>query len=127
MEIGVIWMLENAPQGYENDLWELAQMLHDQGSDWDTWFVNFTGDAGPHNVNNAQGLKSAAIWYRFSDNQTLHNLSLQRMYNLDNNYGVPTGMFIGDELLPSPPSRHPSRGSELCGVVESMYSYNIMF
>lgn len=49
------------------------------------------------------------------------------MHNIDDNYGVPTGMFIGDENMPQPPSRHPSRGSELCGVVESMFSYNIMF
>lgn len=36
-------------------------------------------------------------------------------------------MFLGDELLPDPATRHPSRGIELCGVVEAMFSYNIMF
>ena len=30
------------------------QVLHTQGSDWDTWFQSFQGDAGNHNVNNAQ-------------------------------------------------------------------------
>ena len=49
------------------------------------------------------------------------------MDNLDRVYGIPTGMFLGDELLPNPPTRHPSRGIELCGVVEAMFSYNIMF
>jgi len=36
-------------------------------------------------------------------------------------------MFNGDEILPSPPTRSPSRGIELCGVVEAMFSYNTMF
>lgn len=36
-------------------------------------------------------------------------------------------MYIGDELLPDPPTRNPSRGIELCGVVEAIYSYNYMF
>ncbi len=36
-------------------------------------------------------------------------------------------MFVGDELMPDPPTKHPSRGIELCGVVEAMYSYNTMF
>lgn len=50
------------------------------------------------------------------------------MYNLDERYGLPTGMFIGDELLPSTcPNHNPSRAIELCGVVEAIYSYNYMF
>lgn len=37
------------------------------------------------------------------------------------------GMFIGDEIIPGHRTRDPSRGSELCGVVEAMFSYNVMF
>ena len=37
----------------------------------------------------------------------LQALSLERMANLDALYGLPTGMFNGDELLPSPPTRNP--------------------
>ena len=36
-------------------------------------------------------------------------------------------MFNGDELTPEPHTRNPSRGIELCGVVEAMFSYNTMF
>ena len=46
---------------------------------------------------------------------------------MDAAYGLPTGMFNGDELLPSPPTRNPSRGIETCGVVEAMFSYTTMF
>ena len=48
-----------------------------QGSDWDQWFEfkgpggTGTGNAGGHNVNNAQGLKSSAVWYLFSGNASM--------------------------------------------------------
>merc|ERR1719161_279999 len=54
-------------------------------------------------------------------------LSKRRMKNMDDRYGLPTGMFNGDELLPSPATRSPSRGIEDCGIVEAMFSYNTMF
>eukprot|EP01046_Picozoa_sp_COSAG06_P037563 COSAG06_NODE_4253_length_4428_cov_56.290829_2_plen_64_part_00 len=46
--------------------------------------------------------------------------------NLDALYGIPTGMFNGDEWLPDPPTRNPSRGIETCGVVEAMFSYTTL-
>lgn len=55
------------------------------------------------------------------------DLSTRRMRRLDEAYGLPTGMFNGDELLPTPPTRSPSRGIETCGVVEAMFSYSTMF
>jgi len=109
------------------DLTELINMLHEQGADWDGWFEVFEGGAGGHNVNNAQGIKSSAVWYRYSANETMHTLAKRRMQNLDSRYGLPTGMYNGDELLPSPATRNPSRGIELCGVVEAMFSYTTLF
>ena len=38
---------------------------------------------------------------------------------MDTTYGVSTGMFCADETLcPAPENKHPSRGTELCAVVE---------
>lgn len=71
-------------------------------------------------------LAGAGIWYRFSSNATMRALSLERMSNLDALYGLPTGMFNGDEWLPDPPTRNPSRGIETCGVVEAMFSYTCL-
>ena len=48
------------------------------------------------------------------------------MANIDQHYGLPTGMFNGDEILPDPPTRNPSRGIETCGVVEAMFSYTTL-
>jgi len=120
------WVLANSPQGHEEELKELITMLHDQGDDWDTIFQDPHGE---HNVNVAQGLKSAAVEYLASDgtNASAYTaLSRQRMAELDAQYGLATGMYVGDELMPDGPLSSPSRGIELCGVVESMYSYNIM-
>eukprot|EP01105_Mastigella_eilhardi_P026670 TRINITY_DN7815_c0_g1_i1.p1 TRINITY_DN7815_c0_g1~~TRINITY_DN7815_c0_g1_i1.p1 ORF type:complete len:825 (-),score=157.41 TRINITY_DN7815_c0_g1_i1:55-2529(-) len=128
LELTVQWMLENAPQGEEQALWDLGEMAHDQGSDWEQWFQTFTGDAGNHGVNNAQALKSAAVWWRQSKNSTLLDMSVSRVHTMDDTYGVATGMFCADEVLCSAPEqKHPSRGTELCAVVEAMFSYATMF
>eukprot|EP00930_Biecheleria_cincta_P027231 TRINITY_DN19122_c0_g1_i2.p1 TRINITY_DN19122_c0_g1~~TRINITY_DN19122_c0_g1_i2.p1 ORF type:complete len:706 (-),score=103.88 TRINITY_DN19122_c0_g1_i2:681-2798(-) len=136
MALTVEWLLDNADVGeHRQDLLDLIGMLHDQGSDWEQWFEHWTGNAGPHNVNNAQGLKSAAVYFRYNRTATyegrgMAELSKRRMQHLDKTFGLPNGMFNGDELLPDPATeaaRSPSRGIELCGIVEAMFSYNTMF
>lgn len=126
--LGIQWLLVNdKANGHDSELTSLIHTLHSQGSDWESWFQNLSGGAGGHNVNNAQALKSAAVYYLSTGNETLHMLSKQRMEVLDSRVGLPTGMFNGDEIIPSPNTRNPSRGIELCGVVEAMFSYNTMF
>jgi len=50
------------------------------------------------------------------------------MYNMDKTYGMASGMFCADEILCEPPEQKmPSRGTELCAVVEAMFSYTTMF
>eukprot|EP01062_Namystynia_karyoxenos_P031287 TRINITY_DN23219_c0_g1_i1.p1 TRINITY_DN23219_c0_g1~~TRINITY_DN23219_c0_g1_i1.p1 ORF type:complete len:759 (+),score=211.75 TRINITY_DN23219_c0_g1_i1:84-2360(+) len=127
------WLLDNADVGaHEADLLALIDTLRSQGSDWEQWFETFTGNAGGHNVNNAQALKSAAVYYRKNstaayEGYSMPELSRRRMAHMDARYGLPHGGFNGDEILPDPPTRHPSRGFETCGVVEAMFSYNTMF
>jgi len=124
------WMLLNAKNLSDDDrasLWNLATLLHEQGQDWETWFHTFGSNDTMHNVNLAQALKSAAVWYGMTDNATLRYLSEERMHRIDHEWGLPTGMFNGDEWTPAPHTRNPSRGIELCGVVEAMFSYNTMF
>jgi hypothetical protein len=87
-----------------------------------------------HGVNTAQAIKTAAVLWRFEADPRLKRLSEERMGKLDERYGVATGLFCADESLCGPPwdvdeaeRKSPSRGTELCSVVESMYSYNEMF
>lgn len=125
--LSVQWLLDNAPQGAEQMLMDLAEMSHAQGNDWESWFETFTNGSN-HGVNNAQALKSAAVWYRQSGNASLPQLSRSRLANMDRIYGMPTGMFCADETLcEAPETKMPSRGTELCAVVEAMYSYATMF
>eukprot|EP01063_Lacrimia_lanifica_P030212 TRINITY_DN4769_c0_g1_i4.p1 TRINITY_DN4769_c0_g1~~TRINITY_DN4769_c0_g1_i4.p1 ORF type:complete len:683 (+),score=140.34 TRINITY_DN4769_c0_g1_i4:3314-5362(+) len=133
----VEWLLDNAPQGMEAELTALLTTLRAAGEDWEAFFESpdLTAPNGltRHNVNLAQGLKTAAVRARFEPGGTGHgnytwaDLSARRMKKLDALNGLPTGMFNGDEYLPTNNSRHPSRGIELCGVVEAMYSYNLMY
>lgn len=132
MALSVAWVLDQpkiASTAEAAELMELGKLLHQQGSNWDEWFMfagpggTGTGNAGGHNVNNAQALKSSAVWYLFSANETMKQFGRDAMKNMDAHYGLPTGMFNGDEILPNPPTRNPSRGIETCGVVEAMFSY----
>ena len=70
---------------------------------------------------------SVGVWYRFDGNRSkLEHSSITMLQTLDAFYGLPTGMFNGDEWLPDPPTRNPSRGIETCGVVEAMFSYTTL-
>ena len=51
------------------------------------------------------------------------NLSWTKLGLLDRYHGQPTGMFAADEHLAG---RNPSRGTELCSIVETIYSLNVM-
>ena len=136
MALSVAWVIEHAsPTAPEiRELLALGAELHKQGDNWAEWF-RFAGPGGRgtgvsfekgHNVNNAQALKWSAVWYLFSGNASLRSAGREAMANIDRHYGLPTGMFNGDEILPDPPTRSPSRGIETCGVVEAMFSYTTL-
>ena len=52
------------------ELLALIGLLHQQGEDWDGWFEAVPGTTN-HNVNVAQGLKSAAVLSRFNSSATV--------------------------------------------------------
>ncbi|ETO02694.1 hypothetical protein RFI_34719 [Reticulomyxa filosa] len=133
--LSVHWLIENGGSiidGYQSTLFDVAQLAHSQGMDWEWWFDRLpTQPVAPdntsyytHGVNNAQAFKSAAVWFRQTANDTLRVLSETRLTNMDMYHGQATGMFGADEHLAG---RMPSRGTELCAVVEYMFSFQIMF
>lgn len=109
----------------------LASRLKGQGFDWPRLFTDFpfTGKVtreqakhDTHGVNNAMGLKTAALWYLVSK-QTADREETARMVGvLDQYQGLPNGMFSADEHFAG---RNPSQGTELCAVVESMFSLEL--
>jgi uncharacterized protein len=72
-----------------------------------------------HGVNNAQAVKTGAVWSRISGSSSDKQAVLKMISELDRYHGLPNGMFSCDEHLAG---RNPSQGSELCSVVEYMFS-----
>ncbi len=112
-------------------LLDLAVKLHAQGFDWTSFFErwpltrptpkgrwNYMG----HVVNNAMAPKMPALWYRLSGNPGDRAAIHQIIEKLDRYHGMATGIFTGDECLAG---TSPVQGTELCAVVEYMYSLEI--
>ena len=123
-------------------LLQLALLLQQQGFDWVANYNNFRytgvttravlsataiGGNEPegmqtHGVNNGMGLKTAAIRYRFNADPNEAANFRRGLAALDQYHGVPNGMFTCDEHLGG---LDPSHGTELCTVVETMFSLEI--
>ncbi len=72
-----------------------------------------------HGVNNGQALKAAPVWSMVSGGDADRGGLRQMLAMLDQYHGLPNGMFSCDEHFAG---RNPSQGSELCTVVETMFS-----
>jgi len=72
-----------------------------------------------HVVNNAMGIKTPGVFYPQSGNKWHRNAPKQGIENLMKHHGQPNGIWSGDEHLHS---TSPTCGTELCAVVEYMFS-----
>jgi len=127
------WLLENYPGEQEQLLWDAGELAQQQGFDWGDWFlgpnfpqgsVNNNTTLFTHGVNNGQALKHAAVWWRQSHNATLRSVSTAGVARLFKYHGTVVGTFGADEHLAG---KMPSRGTELCTVVETQFSLNTIF
>lgn len=120
-------------------LLDLAQLLHKQGYDWQAEFDDtkytqrITADyiklenggglkdlaLATHGVNNGQGVKSGPVLSQLSASIADRATAQKMIAELNKYHGLPNGMFSCDEHLAG---MDPSQGSELCTVVEYMYS-----
>ena len=123
--LSIHWLYEKTGDSH---LLDLARKVHDQGYDWRGNFENFTFtgkmkredcDLRSHGVNNAMGVKSSTVWYRQSRDPRDRLAAGLAISTLDQYHGQVTGMFTCDEHLAG---KNPSQGTELCTVVEYMYS-----
>ena len=133
----VLWLYD---RNKDLNLLKLVKLLHIQGYDWIAQFDNFQykermsksqialSSAIPglidvkmatHGVNNGEAVKTGAVWSRLSDSDSDRQAVLKMISELDRYHGLPNGMFSCDEHLAG---RSPSQGSELCTVVEYMFS-----
>jgi len=134
--LSVVWLYNRTGAAY---LLDLARLLRKQGFDWMEQYAHFQytqritaeflklaaasglKDVGlsTHGVNNGQAVKTGPVWSLVSGSDADRFAALQMIAGLDKYHGLPNGMFSCDEHLAG---LDPSQGSELCTVVEYMFS-----
>jgi uncharacterized protein len=134
--LSVIWLYNQTGSTY---LLDLAHLLKKQGYDWQAQFTDFKytqritaayirlekGEGlkdlalATHGVNNGQAVKVGPVWSLISGSSEDRSDVLRMISQLNKYHGLPNGMFSCDEHLAG---LDPSQGSELCTVVEYMYS-----
>ena len=131
---GLVSIFHAYEQTRETWLLDLARTLRAQGTDFEAVFA--TEDitlATPrrglwkwtkHVVNTAMAAKASALSWRLDRRPSDRAFALKMLEMLDRYHGQVTGMFTGDECLAG---RNPVQGTELCAVVEFMYSLEHLF
>ncbi len=110
-------------------LLDLARKLRDQSFDYRQYYAGKDITAPTprrglwtwqkHVVNTGMALKAYALSWRLSRQPDELAFPARMLQTLDRYHGLPTGMFTGDECLAG---RNPVQGTELCAVVETLYS-----
>lgn len=77
-----------------------------------------------HVVNVAMALKEPVMRYQIEHDEHYRKIALKAVEDLMKYHGQPNGMFSGDEHLNG---RKTTQGTELCAVVESMFSLENLF
>jgi len=115
-------------------LLDLARKLRAQGTDYQALFE--TDDVKvptprrglwkwtKHVVNMGMAPKAAALSWRLDRKPSDRAFATRMIDLLDQYHGQVTGMFTGDECLSG---RNPLQGTELCAVVEFMFSLEQLF
>jgi DUF1680 family protein len=125
--LSIHWLYE---QTEEDWLLKLAEIVSKQGYNWQKHFTDFEYTKKStetklenHVVNNAMGIKASAVWFRQSGKNCDREAVCYALENLNKFHGQATGVFSGDEHLAG---KNPSQGTELCAVVEYMFSLEIL-
>ncbi len=140
--------MENAVTGYwlyrqTNEPWimDVVASIQKNSSDWTSYYEKFPWDSaasadkkiplnwGPegltaHVVNNAMAIKYPGLWYQQSGEERYKKAVFDGISKYDQNHGQVAGRFSGDEHLSG---KSPDRGTELCAVVEYMYSLEELY
>ncbi|MBK9140333.1 MAG: glycoside hydrolase family 127 protein [Verrucomicrobia bacterium] len=128
--ISVFYVFERTGETW---LLDLAHKLNAQGFDYPAFYA-LDDAASPtprrglwtwekHVVNTAMALKAGALAWRLTRSEADRAFPARMLALLDRHHGQVTGMFTGDECLAG---RSPTQGTELCAVVEAMYSLELL-
>lgn len=144
LAISIAWLYQRLLPAEEKWLLDLADKAYRQAFNWETWFrdfprktkqtraeiypespprgLNFNLAMDSHGVNIAMGIKQTTLRALLSSETeftSASNVVQTSLANLDKFHGQCNGLFSCDEHLAG---LHPSQGTELCTVVELMYS-----
>ena len=126
--VTLYWLYSQTGEAFVLDL---AKKMFAQSHDWRTLYENFpfkekaTEKKGleNHGVNTAMALKYGGVRHRLSGDAKDKVAIFSMLEVLDRYHGQATGIFTCDEHLAG---RSPSQGTELCTVVEAMYSLEVV-
>jgi len=140
--------MENAVTGYwlyrqTKQAWilETIASIQNNSPDWTSFYEKFPWDSAAlaekripfqwkadgltaHGVNNAMAIKYPGLWYQQAGNQRFKNAVFAGIEKYDRYHGQAGGRFSCDEHLSG---NSPDRGTELCSVVEYMFSLEELF
>jgi len=130
--------VENVLSGYwlhrrtgDPGILEVTESIVRHSRDWQGYFYQFPWtlealavrkpryDMATHVVNIGMALKYPGVWYQQSGDERPREAVYRGLASLDEHHGQAAGRFSGDEHLAG---KNPTQGTELCAVVESMFS-----
>ncbi|HEY3413420.1 MAG TPA: beta-L-arabinofuranosidase domain-containing protein [Armatimonadota bacterium] len=129
LAISLLWLYRQTGEAWIADV---ADTVRKQGYDWRDHFENFryTVKTPPedctrdnHVVNSAMAVKSGGTAWSITGDDGDRASVYRTMEMLDEYHGQVTGVFTGDEHYAG---KDPSQGTELCAVVEYMYSLELL-
>jgi hypothetical protein len=126
--VSLFWLYDRTKEPW---LLELARRVFAQSHDWRAQFEHFQfttraegrKDLENHGVNTGMALKYGGVRSRLTNDANDKNAVFSMLALLDRYHGQATGIFTCDEHLSG---RSPSQGTELCTVVEAMYSLEVL-
>lgn len=107
-------------------LLELGTLLHRQSYDYVDMFLNrddLSRINTIHCVNLAQGIKEPVVYYQQEPDGKYLRAVKKAFADIRKFHGQPQGMYGGDEAIHG---NNPTQGTELCAVVELMFSLEEM-
>jgi len=140
--------MENAVTGYwlyrqtgEKWILEAIESIQNNGADWTSYYEKFPWDSAAaadkkiphdgtpegmsaHGVNNAMAIKYPGLWYQQSMDERFRKAVFSGIEKYDINHGQAGGKFSADEHLSG---NSPAQGTELCTVVEYMFSLEELY
>jgi hypothetical protein len=127
--LSIHWLYNRTGESW---LLDVAQEVARQGYDWRTHFETFRFrdktrredcTLETHVVNSAMAVKTGGVWWPQSGDPLDRESVFRTLERLDTYHGQVTGLFSGDEHYAG---KNPSQGTELCAVVEMMFSLEVL-